>query len=34
MDYSWDSCYEEFTAGQSQRTQEQWLHWRVKHGYK
>ena len=33
MDYSWDSCYEEFTAGQSTRAQEQWLHWRVKKGY-
>lgn len=34
MDYSHDSCYEEFTAGQSDRAQKQWLHWRVKHGYK
>jgi hypothetical protein len=29
MDYSFDSCYEEFTAGQSDRMQKQWLHWRV-----
>jgi hypothetical protein len=33
MDYSYDSCYSEFTAGQSARAQAQWLHWRVKHGY-
>ena len=29
MDYSYDICYTEFTAGQSQRMQEQWLHWRL-----
>ena len=34
MDYSWDSCYEEFTSGQSTRMQEQWLHWRLEHGYR
>jgi hypothetical protein len=33
MDYSYDACYEEFTDGQTTRTQEQWLHWRVEHGY-
>ena len=33
MDYSDDACYTEFTAGQRTRMQEQWLHWRVKHGY-
>ena len=34
MDYSFDKCYSEFTAGQATREQQQWLHWRVKHGYK
>jgi hypothetical protein len=33
MDYSYDSCYDRFTAGQAARMQTQWLHWRVKHGY-
>ncbi len=33
MDYSYDSCYTEFTAGQAERGQEQYLFWRVKHGY-
>ncbi len=33
MDYSYDSCYSEFSAGQVKRMQEQYLHWRVKHGY-
>jgi hypothetical protein len=33
MDYSFDTCYNQFTAGQAARMQEQWLHWRVKHGY-
>jgi hypothetical protein len=33
MDYSYDRCYTSFTAGQAQRTQEQYLFWRVKHGY-
>ena len=33
MDYSYDACYEEFTPGQGTRAQEQYLHWRVKHGY-
>ena len=33
MDYSFDSCYTEFTAGQATREQQQWLHWRVEHGY-
>jgi Pregnancy-associated plasma protein-A len=32
MDYSFDSCYEEFTNGQTGRMQRQWLHWRVHHG--
>jgi hypothetical protein len=32
MDYSYDSCYNQFTPGQSTRTQEQYLHWRVDHG--
>ena len=33
MDYSYDSCYTQFTTGQATRMQEQYLHWRVKHGY-
>ena len=30
MDYSFDSCYEEFTNDQAGRMQQQWLHWRLK----
>ncbi len=30
MDYSFDSCYEEFTADQAERMQKQYLHWRLK----
>jgi len=30
MDYSFDSCYEEFTPDQVGRMQQQWLHWRLK----
>jgi hypothetical protein len=30
MDYSFDSCYEEFTPDQSDRMQKQYLHWRLK----
>ena len=30
MDYSFDSCYEEFTPDQTARMQAQYLHWRVK----
>ena len=30
MDYSFDSCYREFTADQVGRMQQQWLHWRLK----
>jgi Pregnancy-associated plasma protein-A len=33
MDYSDDPCYNQFTAGQETRMQEQFLHWRVEHGY-
>ena len=33
MDYSWDTCYSEFTRGQATRMQQQYLHWRVEHGY-
>ncbi|HEX2086281.1 MAG TPA: zinc metalloprotease [Solirubrobacteraceae bacterium] len=33
MDYSYDACYQEFTTGQALRGQEQYLFWRVKHGY-
>jgi Pregnancy-associated plasma protein-A len=33
MDYSYDSCYDQFTDGQTTRMQQQWLHWREKVGY-
>jgi len=33
MDYSWDSCYSQFTPDQVTRMQQQYLFWRVKHGY-
>ena len=33
MDYSFDSCYEEFTAGQTERMQTQYLFWRDKGKY-
>jgi pregnancy-associated plasma protein-A len=33
MDYSDDACYTEFTADQADRTHEQYVHWRVEHGY-
>ncbi|HKH31688.1 MAG TPA: zinc metalloprotease [Gaiellaceae bacterium] len=29
MDYSFDSCYDQFTAGQAARMQDAWLHWRA-----
>ena len=33
MDYSFDSCYSEFTAGQTDRAGKQYMHWRVQQGY-
>jgi hypothetical protein len=29
MDYSFDSCYNQFTAGQAARMQDAWLYWRA-----
>jgi hypothetical protein len=29
MDYSFDACYNQFTAGQAARMQDAWLHWRA-----
>jgi hypothetical protein len=29
MDYSFDSCYNQFTAGQAARMQDAWLFWRA-----
>jgi hypothetical protein len=29
MDYSFDSCYNQFTKGQAARMQDAWLHWRA-----
>ena len=33
MDYSYDSCYTQFTPDQVTRMRQQYLFWRVKHGY-
>lgn len=33
MDYSYDSCYRELTAGQAERGRQQYLFWRAKKGY-
>ena len=33
MDYSFDSCFTNFTPGQRDRAQKQWSHWRVQVGY-
>ena len=32
MDYSFDSCYDQFTAGQTARMQDQWLYFRANGG--
>jgi anti-anti-sigma factor len=32
MDYAWDSCYDQFTAGQSQRMRNQWSYFRADGG--
>jgi hypothetical protein len=32
MDYSWDSCYNQFTAGQAARMQDMWLYFRADGG--
>jgi hypothetical protein len=33
MDYSWDSCYDQFTAGQSERMRNQWSYFRADGGH-
>jgi hypothetical protein len=33
MDYSYDSCYDQFTVGQSMRMQQQWLFFRADGGH-
>lgn len=32
MDYSFDSCYDQFTAGQAARMQDQWSYFRANGG--
>jgi hypothetical protein len=33
MDYSFDSCYDQFAAGQAARMQDQWLYYRAHGGF-
>jgi len=33
MDYSFDSCYYEFSAGQTARMQDQWSYFRANGGF-
>jgi hypothetical protein len=33
MDYSFDSCYDQFTAGQAKRMVDQWSYFRAAGGF-